>query len=140
MLYGLCSLQSNLCISLHHQSDILWHNGTNCKELLFSSDIWAGYIWQASCHAWLYMSRWPDVVLLLFTRCLYLVGTSDLGTSDCTCQAELMSVHVKLTSDVDWSCSCCWHVILLLLFICMCASMMKNSQQQQDTHEQEQQQ
>ena len=24
-----------------------YDNGTICEELLFSSDIWAGYIWQA---------------------------------------------------------------------------------------------
>ena len=42
MLYILFSLQTNLHISLHHQSDVLWLNGTNYKELLFSSDIWAG--------------------------------------------------------------------------------------------------
>ena len=57
MLYRLLSLQTNLCISLHHQSDVLWHNGTNYEELLFSSDIWAWYIL-------LQMSSWPDVVLL----------------------------------------------------------------------------
>ena len=39
MLYGLCSLQMNLHISLHHQSDVLQHNGTNYEELIFSSDI-----------------------------------------------------------------------------------------------------
>ena len=42
MLYGLFSLQTNLCISLHYQSDILWHNSTNYQELLFSLDILAG--------------------------------------------------------------------------------------------------
>ena len=36
MLYGLSSLQTNLCISLHHQSDVLQHNGTHYEELLFS--------------------------------------------------------------------------------------------------------
>ena len=39
MLYRLGSLQTNLCISLHYQSDVLQHNGTNYEELLFSSDI-----------------------------------------------------------------------------------------------------
>ena len=63
MLYRLFSLQTNLHISLHHQSDILWHNGTNYKELLFSSDIWAGYIL-------VQMSSWHDVVLLFaFLMC-----------------------------------------------------------------------
>ena len=56
ILYRLFSLQTNLCISLHHQSEVLWHNGTNYKELLFSSDIWTGYIL-------LQMSSWPHVVL-----------------------------------------------------------------------------
>ena len=39
MLYGLCSLQTNLHISLHHQSHVLQHHGTTCKELMFSSEI-----------------------------------------------------------------------------------------------------
>ena len=74
------------------------------------------------------MSSWPDVVLLLTTRCLYqgvhltwicltahvkltwcstalchqmpvVGGTSDLGMSDCTCQAATLhlTVNVKLT-------------------------------------------
>ena len=42
MLYRLFSLQTNLHISLHYQSDVLQHNGTNYKQLLFSSDILAG--------------------------------------------------------------------------------------------------
>ena len=57
MLYRLFSLQTNLHISLHHQSDVLWHNGTNYEELLFSSYIWAGYIL-------LQMSSWHYVILL----------------------------------------------------------------------------
>ena len=39
MLYGLHSLQTNLCISLHHQSDVLLHQGTTCKELILLSEI-----------------------------------------------------------------------------------------------------
>ena len=35
ILYRLFSLQTNLCISLHHQSDVLQHHGTYYKELLF---------------------------------------------------------------------------------------------------------
>ena len=42
MLYGLFSLQTNLHISLHYQSDVLQHNSTNYEELLLSSDILAG--------------------------------------------------------------------------------------------------
>ena len=67
MLYGLFSLQTNLCISLHNQSDVLWHSITNYKELLFSSDIWTGYIL-------LQMSSWPDVVLLFaFLMCNFVL-------------------------------------------------------------------
>ena len=32
-------LQTNLCISLHDQSDVLQHNGTNYEQLLFSSEL-----------------------------------------------------------------------------------------------------
>ena len=39
MLYGLCSLQTNLLISFHHQSDVLLHQGTTFEELLLSSEI-----------------------------------------------------------------------------------------------------
>ena len=39
MLYGLCSLQTNLLISFHHQSDVLLHQGTTFEELLLSSQI-----------------------------------------------------------------------------------------------------
>ena len=39
MLYGLCCLQTNLCISLHHQSDALLHESTTCEELILSSEI-----------------------------------------------------------------------------------------------------
>ena len=39
MLCRLCCLQTNLCISLHHQSDVLLHQGTICKELILSSEI-----------------------------------------------------------------------------------------------------
>ena len=53
MLYRLCSLQTNVCISLHHQSDVLQHSGTNDEYL---------------CHK-----------------------ASELGTSDCKCQADMLS-------------------------------------------------
>ena len=39
MLYGLCSLQTNLHISFHHQSNVLLHQGTTFEELLPSSEI-----------------------------------------------------------------------------------------------------
>ena len=39
MLYRLFSIQTNLLISFHHQSDVLLHQGTTFKELLFSSQI-----------------------------------------------------------------------------------------------------
>ena len=54
MLYGLSSLQTNLCIPLHHQSDVLQHSGTNDKD---------------------YFSH----------------KTSELGTSDYKCQADMLS-------------------------------------------------
>ena len=57
MLYGLFSLQTNLCISSHDQSDVLWHNGTNYKQLLFSSDIWAGTSAMGIC-TFFYMWHW----------------------------------------------------------------------------------
>ena len=72
MLYGLFSLQTNLCMSLHHQSDVLWHNGSNYEEILFSSDIWAGYIL-------LQISSWPDVVLLFaFLMCNFVLQQQSL--------------------------------------------------------------
>ena len=89
MLCGLCSLQTNLCISLHHQSYVLWHHGTTCKELIFSSEIRnalgkslqkvhlsSGQSNQKDNH----MSCLPYVVL---------GGTSKLGTTECTCQGDL---------------------------------------------------
>ena len=39
MLYRLCSFQTNLHISFHHQSDVLLHQGTTFEELLLSSEI-----------------------------------------------------------------------------------------------------
>ena len=39
MLYGLCSLQTNLHISFHHQSDVLLQQGTTYVELLLSPEI-----------------------------------------------------------------------------------------------------
>ena len=39
MLYVLCSLQTNLYISFHHQSDVLLQQGTTFMELLLSSEI-----------------------------------------------------------------------------------------------------
>ena len=119
-------------MSLYHQSDVLWHNGTNYKELLFSSDIWAGYVWQASGHAWLYMSRWPDVVLLLSTRCLYW-GEQKMYVDQSLCACFSCVILLLLQQQqqqqdwvldhwtemyVDWSCcSCCscFSCIILLL-------------------------
>ena len=46
----------HLCISLHYQSDVLQHNGTNYKQLYFSSDILAGMAAQGIC-AFFYMSN-----------------------------------------------------------------------------------
>ena len=37
MLYRLLSLQTNLLISFHSQSDVSLHQGTTCEELLLSS-------------------------------------------------------------------------------------------------------
>ena len=39
MLYRLCSLQTNLHISFHHQYDVLPHQGTTFEELLLLSEI-----------------------------------------------------------------------------------------------------
>ena len=39
MLYRLCSLQTSLLKSFHHQSDVVLHQGTTFKELLLSSEI-----------------------------------------------------------------------------------------------------
>ena len=39
MLYGLCSLLTNLHISFHHQSDVLLQQGTTFMKLLFSPEI-----------------------------------------------------------------------------------------------------
>ena len=39
MLYGLSSLQTNLHIYFHHQSDVLLHQGTTFVELLLSTEI-----------------------------------------------------------------------------------------------------
>ena len=71
--------QTNLCISLHHQSDVLQHHGTACKELIFSSEIRnalgkslqklhlnSGQPDQTDNH----MSCLPYVVLLFITGCL----------------------------------------------------------------------
>ena len=55
MLYGLFSLQTNLHISLHYQSDVLQHNSTKYEELLFLSDILVG----ASSYMW----NWFGVVV-----------------------------------------------------------------------------
>ena len=120
MLYRLYSCQTNLHISLHHQSDVLWHNGTICEELLFSSDISGRYIWQAYAHAWLYMSRWPDVILLLTTRCLYWGGhlTNIITYNVVAFQCN----QIRLILLLLFICN-----FLLLLFICMYPSSMKNN-------------
>ena len=67
MLYGLFSLQTNLQISLHYQSDILQHNGTNYEQLLFSSDIGAGTSAMGIC-AFFYM--WNLFGVVVFQRCM----------------------------------------------------------------------
>ena len=71
MLYGLFSLQTNSCISLHYQSDILWHNGTNYKQLPFSSDIWAGTSAMGIC-AFFYM--WHCFSVVVFQICIVTWG------------------------------------------------------------------
>ena len=74
MLYGLCSLQTNLLISFHHQSDALLHQGTTFKELLLSSEI--RNVMEKS-EQWLVCPN--ELVPYLPTRSLrvHLVGTSD---------------------------------------------------------------
>ena len=67
MLYGLFSLQTNLHISLHNQSDALWHNATNYEQLLFSSDIRAGTSAIGIC-AFFY--RWNLFGVMVLQRCM----------------------------------------------------------------------
>ena len=62
MLYVLLSQQTNLCISLHNQSDVLQHNGTNYKQLIFWSDTWPGTPAMGK-YAFLYMWYWFGVVV-----------------------------------------------------------------------------
>ena len=90
MLYGLFSLQTNLCISLHYQSDILWHTGSNYKQLLFSSDIWAGTSAMGIC-AFFYMWHWFGVVM--FKRCMVdYWGANDIVTMR---EREALCAYVK---------------------------------------------
>ena len=80
MLYGLCCLQTNLHIPLHHQSDVLLHQGTTCEELILSSEI-RNALGKSLQKVHLssvqpdqkdnHMSCLPDVVPLLVTTCLY---------------------------------------------------------------------
>ena len=115
MSYGLSSLQTNLCISLHPQSDELWHNGTNYEELLFSSDIWTGYIL-------LQMSTWPDVVLLLAFLMCNLVATTKLqrnnknNNNKNNNKIELCIIEQNMYVN-SYFCSCpfCVSFIILLL-------------------------
>ena len=75
----ICSLQTNLHMSLHHQSDILQHHGTTCEELIFSLDI-RNALGKSLQKVHLssgqpdqkdnLMTCLPYVVLLLVTRCL----------------------------------------------------------------------
>ena len=44
MLYGLFSLQTNLCISLHYQSDILQHTGSNYEQLLLCKAVQSNWL------------------------------------------------------------------------------------------------
>ena len=57
MLYRLCSLQTNLHISFHHQSDVLLHQGTTFKELLLSSEM----LWQKTLQKVNLSSGLPDL-------------------------------------------------------------------------------
>ena len=71
MLYGLCSLQTNLHISFHHKFDVLLHQGTTLEELLF-------IIRNQKCHgknsakgtSELRSTR-PNFIPFLVTRCLH---------------------------------------------------------------------
>ena len=73
MLYRLCSLQVNLHISFHYQCDVSLHQGTTFEELLLSLHLTEGKPDPNAIH----MSCWPDIVLLLVTRCLYQGGMSE---------------------------------------------------------------
>ena len=92
MLYGIYSLQTNLCISLHYQSDVLQHTGSNYEQLLFSSDIWAGTCAMGIC-AVFYMWHWFGVVE--FNRCMVdywgandIVTTRERGGPMCICDVK----------------------------------------------------
>ena len=87
MLYGRFSLQTNLHISLHYQSDVLWHSSTNYKELLFSSDILAG--------TFFYKWNWFGVVV--FQRCMVdYWGANDIATTTRTTTHGLMYINCEI--------------------------------------------
>ena len=105
MLYGLFSLQTNLHISLYYQPDILWHNGTNYKQLLFSSDIWASTTAMGIC-AFFYMWHWFGLVV--FQRCMVYWGDVCHG-----CMCILLYVKLIWCSGVPemygWLLGGQWH-------------------------------
>ena len=65
VLWTICSADQFMHILT--LSDVLWHTGSNYKQLLFSSDIWAGTSAMGIC-AFFYMSHWFGVVV--FKRCM----------------------------------------------------------------------
>ena len=84
---------------------VIWLNVSLTQRLTKASPnihhhgyIWAGYVW-------LQMSSWPDVVLLLVTRCHY-----QWGTSDCRSVWPKGSPNVKL----NWCSTALGHEMLLL--------------------------
>ena len=127
MLYGLFSLQTILCISLYEQSDILQHNGTNYKQLLFSSDIWAGTSAMGIC-AFFYMWHWFGVVV--FESCMVdYWGSNDIVTIR-EREIEAMSIceMVKMVK-LYWACtalslySSIWDSIFVVSFCGQCSGV-----------------
>ena len=80
MLYSLCSLQTNLCISWHHN---LMYYGT---MVLIAKNYFSHQTSELStsdCKCQADMSSWPDVLLLLaFPMCNFVVATTKLQSNN----------------------------------------------------------
>ena len=108
--YRLCSLQTNLFISFHHQSDVSLHQCTTFEVITFYLYIWLKVSMTQMLSI---LSCWPDIVLLLVTRCLYLGGMSELRSFLFTL------VPFLVTRWLYWGCSwtlvSCMHINTILL-------------------------
>ena len=89
--YFLC--RPNLHISIHYQCDILWHNSTNYKELLFSSDILAG----AFCYMW----NWFSVVVFQVSMVTWRRGRSEF--SWCSGIPQIWLIGGQVIWGYTWS-------------------------------------